>query len=126
MTQQIPSLDDVDSTNVRFVVVRPGENTAAIVTAWVSESNLKNERKFLERLTTALTEWVKTTADGKEAWEYSSYDFNVGDLATSLADNSLVDMLKKYGIYNMDVDAGDISSQTWLFDEVLVNAEDLE
>lgn len=115
--------------NVRFVVRRESikENTFAVVSAVVKDEKLRKEKHFLEQLRKAITEWVKTTKDGKEAWEASSEDFNVGDLVDHTMCESFLDILQgKYGIRDLHIvtnsqdDAGN-----WHYDTVLVDEEDI-
>lgn len=41
---------------------------------------LKTQRDILTVIRSAITAWVKTTKEGKKAWEYSSDDMNIGDI----------------------------------------------
>lgn len=115
--------------NVRFVVRRESvkENTFAVVSAVVKDEKLRKEKYFLDQLQKAVTEWVKTTKDGKEAWEESSNDFNVGDLVDYTTCESFLDILQgKYGIRELHVITNSHDdSGNWAYDTVLVDQDSL-
>lgn len=46
----------------------------------------------------AVTDWAANHATGREAWQASGEDYNIGDLVTDLADESLVRCLAARGI----------------------------
>lgn len=116
--------------NVRFVVRRESikEDTFAVVSAVVEDEKLRKEKHFLEQLQKAVTEWVKTTKDGKEAWKDSSEDFNVGDLAGHTMCESFLDILQgKYGIRDLHIVTNSQDDNGhWSFDTVLVDSSELE
>lgn len=99
------------------------EQTYAIVSATV---NFKHHL-FMFKVITAVTEWVTTTKAGHEAWEHSSNDFNVGDLAGELGDQDLERLLEKRGIRDMTIDVNSSPpipvSVVWSFDQVLADVE---
>lgn len=113
---------------IEVVVTRSGEATFAIVSAMTT--NISNEHTFLARLTEALTEWVRTTKEGKKAWEYSCYDFNIGDLAGLFEEVNgrfrlplrLEKELAKRGIRNLTIvgSSYDGVSRDWSYDQVLI------
>jgi hypothetical protein len=73
----------------------------------------------------AVREWVRKNKAGKEAFEESSRDFNVADLANHLDSYSLRDELLKVGIERLNINLFDDSGDFWDFDEVLVNEMEL-
>jgi hypothetical protein len=89
--------------------------------------------ELLKRLKAALSEWRKTP-EGKEASEFASGDFNIGDLANftpagrGMVNNdrrgSLNALLVKYGVEYLDIDVysdgGGFNPQNWTFDTVLM------
>lgn len=115
-----------------FIVTRPGEHggiqTVATVTARVTHEDLTEEKPFLEALTHAITQWIKYTSAGREAWKNSSEDFNIGDLSMHL-DEGLMDYMKEEGIKTLNINVMDVQERfcrDWTFDTVLVNGMDLE
>lgn len=102
------------------------ELTFAIVKADVSREELAEERPFLAALMNAVTEWVKTTKNGKAAWKESSADFNVGDLSGYSNDKQLVPLLKKNGINSLDIDceAHTEGADYWSYDTVLAEPDE--
>lgn len=103
--------------STRLLVIRRDsheENTFAVV-RW---SGCSVDR-FKETLKAAVTDWIEI-GSGKEAWEDSSGDFNVGDLANWTGNADLIFILAQYGIMDLDIDVfSDESMPDWTFDEVL-------
>jgi len=84
----------------------------------------------MKDLIKGITEWIKVTKKGKEEWDLSSKNFNIGDLSTlSLeAFESLIPFLQSVGIYCLDIDIYGTEDYTpdYVYDSVLVNELDLE
>ena len=59
------------------VVSRQDENLVAVVT--YSSNKELNQDSMMDLLSKAVTEWASNTEEGKEAWEHSCEDFNIGD-----------------------------------------------
>jgi hypothetical protein len=116
--------------DVRFVVLREDTRdgaTLAIVTARVPPDTA-DEIGFRDALTSALTAWMRETDDGRAAWEASSHDFNVGDLAThveGVTPDSLRLYLEERGIHDLSVSIIDenVPCRSWMYDTVLADAE---
>ena len=51
----------------------------------------------LEAVDTCLSEWFSTTDEGRHAWEYSSHDFNIGDLLCGMMPPE--ELQSKHGIH---------------------------
>jgi hypothetical protein len=81
---------------------------------------------LLERLCRAVTRWVNSTPDGAKAWEYSSQDFNIGDLASELGDPILLMRMADEGIRGFVLSDVPEEDRYWRYDTVLVNVADLE
>lgn len=108
---------------VHFIIRREGEPLYAEITAEVNTHDLRREGPFRRALTKAITEWIRVSEDGKEAWEYSGRDFNVGDLSSYENDPVLEKQMKDQGIRRLQVGTiGDESAcSDWVFDTVLVD-----
>ena len=112
----------------RILFRRPdGEFTDAICILDVdcNESDLETEAVMVN-LTAALTAWVKSTETGKEVWEDSSEDLNVGDMDGYWDDVSLQPYLKQNGVlavYGLDPM---VRLEEQSYDRVLVNRGELE
>lgn len=76
-------------------------------------------------ISSAVTEWINETAEGKDAYEESCGSFNIGDLALHQDDETLGKYLKEYGIELLSVEVEDGMDSQWEFDETLVNDIDL-
>lgn len=120
---------DVTLYPIQFVVSRrepKSSDTNALVTAKVSDPQLKNSDKFVEVLTQCVTQWVKTTEAGKSCFEYASDDLNIGDLA-SCGDSELRKILAENGIHEFMEDLFEYCSPgDWAYDTPLVNADEIE
>ena len=57
----------------------------------------------LERLKRAVSSWIQETEEGKEAWEQSGNDLNIGDLVCCYQSG----MLLPYGIEALNVSVGE-------------------
>jgi len=113
---------------VEFIVRRNStdELTYAVVKARVEAHERPGERAFLALLTKALTEWKRTTADGKGEWESSVEDFNVGDLSNCLPCAVLEKILAKHGIHKLIVETNseDQECRYWSYDTVLMDDDE--
>lgn len=75
----------------------------------------------------AVQAWVNKTQAGKEAFEESSQDFNIGDLSNNLDSYSLRDELMDVGVTQLQISLFDDSGDFWDYDEVLaVEPEEIE
>ena len=109
------------------LIVREDNSAIAIVKANVDMTPI-NDTAFFAAIVRAVTEWVKKTEGGKDAWKCSSKDFNVGDLSSVPGGSDLPRFLAKQGIFDLDITTYDIGSgnMDWIYDTVLVIDEDLE
>lgn len=75
-----------------------------------------------DHITLAVSHWFTTTGEGRAAWEESSEDFNVGDLANALGDARLEESLRLHGIAALTVEthAARGGNHDWPYDEVLI------
>ena len=70
------------TTTVRIPFIRTEEgkvSTLAILR--VTLTHKLSTEAIIKTLTKLLTQWVKETKEGANAWKQSSEDFNIGDLA---------------------------------------------
>ena len=119
-------------TKTTFIVPRDSneEVTYAAVHVEISDAaadkGLSSVMPFLAALKAALTQWVQTTDGGKEAWEESNEDFNIGDLSNQSLE-PINEILAKQGvrITDIEVHSMDGTSEGWSYDTVLVNASEL-
>jgi len=120
----------MENHKVEFIVVRASisELTFARIDATVTREELTREVVFLKALQGALTQWAAGTSEGKEAWEDSSEDFNVGDLSYEIGDESMKPYLEKAGIayLNIGVECHVIRTLAWSYDTVLMDRETLK
>jgi hypothetical protein len=109
---------------VLFIVKRASESTWAVVEADVSENKNNARSNFVDNLTACITEWIKDTDDGKEAWETSCRDFNVGDLSSYVDSPWLHNILAVHGIGDLKVTIHSYDStdnDSWYYDRILVD-----
>lgn len=104
-------------TQNEIIVRRGWEDTLAIV-KWKGVS----ENEILDRVRSAVTNWVNTTDEGKKAWLNSSQDFNVGDLWNHLGNEQLIDLLKTHDVHELEIHIMhvDCNDHNWKFDTLLV------
>lgn len=108
---------------VLFLVIRPslvGYGCAAIVTA---ETEKGEKREFFNALKKAVTSWVRDSVRGREQWDETMGDLNIGDLGMLGPDDydDLSSFLNLEGITNFDVNI--LSAPTdgfeWNYDTLL-------
>jgi hypothetical protein len=100
---------------------------AAVVVSARQSKRVRDSASLLDRLRKAITRWMCETKKGKEAWEDSGADFNIGDLSASHMDDkgpdeSLVPYLEAQGVCDLDVDQLDPDAD-WTYDTVLCDEE---
>jgi hypothetical protein len=82
-----------------------------------------------ERIVRAVTTWMKTTEEGRKAWEYASDDFNIGDFANYYdADDPgdpLTVALAVEGVKDLRIEEPDLSESWWGYDASLVDGGDV-
>jgi hypothetical protein len=78
-----------------------------------------------ERVVQAVTTWMKTTEEGRKAWEYAVDDFNVGDLASYLGDEDLLRCFENEGVKDLRIEEPDLSKSWWGYDASLVDGGDV-
>lgn len=101
-------------------------NTLAIVKVEVKDSLSADDA--VEILKAIVTKWVKETEDGKDCWDNSNGDLNIGDLSLYESDFSewAKPHLKKAGITDFEIPINVSVNESRLFDELLVDAGDIE
>ncbi len=85
----------------RLIVRRDSrdEETFAVI-----EWNGVHPSELLAALRRALAEWQQTP-EGREAWEASCHDFNVGDLANEPYEfEPLAEVLSRHGVHGLQID----------------------
>lgn len=93
-----------------------------LILRFTHTENLQNEEEVLEALERAVTEWVETTPEGREAWEDSCEDFNIGDFCCQ-EDPQLQDCLKTHGIHSVETRFELVESQEISYDRILAHPE---
>ena len=83
------------------------------------ESSEDSPNVVLENLKKAITDWVDNTNEGKEIYEDSSEDFNIGDLDHYWDDDTLEPYLIQYDVEIIEIDI--LSESVVDFDTQLVN-----
>lgn len=90
---------------MEFVIPRQAKDELifATVKAMATGPAATGEVSFLQALTHAVTEWVKSSMVGAKAWVDSRQDFNVGDLRLWMSDVTLIECLSKNGIQELSI-----------------------
>lgn len=76
-----------------------------------------------ELIAKAITNWAKSTPIGKQAFEYTCGDLNIGDLSTYTNDPDLIESLKTEGVYNLEIT--DVDFKSWLYDDILIDGQEV-
>ena len=111
------------STQSHIIILpRREENLIAIVRCDCRGSI----NEVMNKIVTAVTNWVKDTVEGAEAWTFSSEDFNIADLSSELCHPEsrkvIAPFLTEQGVYNLEIDIfGDSDAPAnYNYDTVLV------
>jgi hypothetical protein len=103
----------VSSEEHTFAIVRCDETPA-----------VEHSGMIFAAILAAVTEWVDTTQEGKDAYSRSAADFNIGDLSMEAYDDGeLGCILAKHGIINLDITTfvQNIRQSNWTYDRYLVD-----
>lgn len=79
---------------------------------------------IMAALRRALTKWAETTAEGREAWEQSSEDYNVGDFLGDCETPEVLRLLADEGILGIEVIYQLSSSEEVSYDALLMHVSD--
>lgn len=101
------------------LIDRKDDNTVAVVTVTSESRDWRlNGGAFKQWLIEQLTVWAQTPA-GRQAWDNSTHDFNVGDLNYHQDDPALVSLLRQHGVtMKITVYCG---GHDWQYDDVLID-----
>lgn len=115
-------------TRVQALVLRSSrdETTFAIVTSRKT-AQVRSARQLVHCFTEAVTAWVRSTPDGKDAYQESARDYNVGDLANDIDDPTLKPYLEAQGLYDVEIEiySDEDFQDNWAYDTHLVDANRL-
>lgn len=79
---------------------------------------------LLHKFRAAVTQWIKETDDGANAWEYSGGDFNIGDYASYESNEALNQYLAEQGL-SVSINIVNDDDNTLAYDTVLANGDDI-
>jgi len=107
-----------------FVYPSGHDTPGAIVT--VSTALPMDTNAILVAVQRAVTRWTRDTPEGKNAWNDSAHDLNIGDLMAGI-DESLKIRLTEEGVSIEDIEGMySAMDHDWGFDTVLVDEFALE
>lgn len=118
------------SHTIKTIIKREAadECTFAVVTA-ICDEQIKNPRQLQEVIVQGVTKWMAETKEGREAFQRTSGDFNIGDLSTELTDDWLDRFFQDAGLEDLDIETfcehafnAGWHYDTLLFDEIAVRA----
>lgn len=99
-------------------------STLAIVSV---TSNLSQDPAVLMvNLKSAITSWIKSTDEGKDAWNESRGDFNIGDFASYCNNDSMKQCLVDEGLLSVNVTIIDSANEHIPFDTILADEDELD
>ena len=127
----------MNNNRLTLIVARTWERTFAVVHATVSDEwAIKSQGPggpgmlFKADIEEVLTRWAVETEEGRAAWEGSSCDYNIGDLAGELggdppdvASSFIRRALAAKGIMGLSIDTWqpDQDDDSWAFDDILMD-----
>jgi hypothetical protein len=120
----IPDVTAMHNTKLVFVRYEGGEVCNMGILSLKTSLNSNDEVKAA--LVSATTHWVNTTKEGRELWDDSCEDLNIGDLDSGSAFKSaeFIQALKERGVEYVDCSLMSCD-EALSFDEVLVNEAEL-
>lgn len=107
-----------------FIREESGRTTTISIVKLVTRKPCKTVEEQTKALIKAVSYWVTNSKDGKECWNYSAEDLNIGDLASY--EKSFRRSIKKKewgGLVLADIEflwGGEASSGTMYYDRHLV------
>lgn len=121
-----PAETEEHSTEIAFSRMDGCELDTLAVIVFEHHAKLDTEAAVLAALKQGVTNWVKTTKEGKEAWEDSVEDLNIGDLDGHENNPELQASLAAEGITDWDcIFSLSIGNQV-SYDKILVHEDQLE
>lgn len=112
-----------DPTKHKFMLQWKGgffRDSPSCVSLCVIESYHDADKDAWSALKRALTYWADNTKEGREAWHYTSKDFNIGDLESYLDDEDLAVILRNHNIANLTL-LSFVGEGVRDYDEVLID-----
>jgi hypothetical protein len=110
---------------MRLIISRENDmfpDSLVLITAEVNKEAITNHDELLMELNAGVTKWVKQTKEGREAWDDSVLDFNIGDLMGY----DLAPILKNCpNILRLYIERIDVA-ENWMFDTILVDSQEIE
>jgi hypothetical protein len=109
---------------VEFIVPRNSrdENTFATVKARVVSDvrSLHRADVFVQYMRKAITQWIRSTEEGREFLSETSDDLNIGDLSSYGVTAKLQKELKKVGILSLSIETNSREGEhNWEYDDNL-------
>ena len=101
------------------------ERTCAVVCCRTTDA-VHDGNSLHHALCSALTAWFRQTKEGRDSYEKSAKDYNVGDLACDLDAKSLRPFLKAEGIAGLEITTYTGDATGWEYDNHLFNSMELE
>lgn len=87
---------------------------------------VKNVHHLVDAIIKAVTKWMKTTAQGKQAWKHSDGDFNFGEFSDFANDKNLLRCLEEEGVRNLTVEQPHTGDGCYSYDTSLCDGVDVQ
>lgn len=118
---------ELQMNRLEVLVAREGSffkgNPVFVVVSCDKTRQIENGNQLEEALVRAVTNWIKTTEEGKAAFQYATDDLNIGDLLSHLDDENLARAMENEGIKSFQVMQPDVCD--WNYDTPLVDTNSL-
>lgn len=113
------------NTHKHVFIRQDGQDVDAVAILLIQDNDgNRGAAAGLQAVERAITRWVKETPEGREAYEESSEDYNIGDFVDDYQSESLAAYLIKEGIAGLDLTTL-CPDETNTYDHHLVDDEEL-
>ena len=115
----------METKHIHAVIVRRSneENTVAIVDADCDPDSIQTPDDLFGAISNAIAEWYHEDDEAGTIIDDNDGDFNVGDLANELPDESLEKRLAAWGVTNLVIECHVGESTAWDYDDSLYQGE---
>ena len=114
------------TTEITFTRMDNARIDCLAVVKFTHQDRINTADELLAAFKKGVTKWVETTKEGKEAWEYSSEDLNIGDLFGYELDEDLGRLLEAEGIQTWECVYQLCEGEEFSYDTVLAEPDEPE
>ena len=112
--------DTIHATELSFMRANVRGDVGRLLVLRLTTAEPMSADEAQAALEEGLSQWAQTTPEGRQAWDFSSEDYNVGDLCDDLGNEDLLRLLKEEGILAIAV-AYELNQDPISYDHVLIS-----